>query len=283
MLNYSLRKAILLSVALLWMLFVASNTNAEESDAYVFGAVPQFEPQKLNNIWRPLLKELEKRTGLKFKMQGSSKIPAFEKSFVEGEFDFAYMNPYHMIVAEQKQGYIPIVRDHGRQLFGILVVKKDSAFQKIEDLHGKNIAFPAPNALGAALLMRADLTKFGIDFSPLYVKTHSSVYLHVALGLTQAGGGVKGSFNRQGEDIKNSLRIIYETKRMPPHPVAAHPRVPEHVIKQVQKAFLDIGATPAGKMMLSKVPIKKIGTAELQEYMILKEWGLEKFYVNKTN
>ena len=145
------------------------------AQTYTFGIVPQFEARKLARIWEPIISEIERRTGYDFEIVGSPRIPEFEDSFREGEFDFAYMNPYHAIVAAQAQGYQPLIRDGGRELFGILVVRDDSDYQSVEDLEGQTIAFPAPNALGASLLIRSDLTNHhSIDFSPMYVSTHGS-------------------------------------------------------------------------------------------------------------
>jgi len=37
-------------------------------------------------------------------MIGAPTIPAFEVAFQGGEYDIAYMNPYHGVMAEQAQG-----------------------------------------------------------------------------------------------------------------------------------------------------------------------------------
>jgi len=96
----------LLSIlAVITPLFINPLSAAET--VYRFGVVPQFEPRKLANIWVPIIKELEKRTGLEFTMVGSPKIPDFEVSFLAGDFDFAYMNPYHAMLAGEKKGTSP--------------------------------------------------------------------------------------------------------------------------------------------------------------------------------
>jgi len=244
---------------------------------YLLGVVPQFGPQKLHEIWLPIIHELEVKTGYKFRLVGDPTIPAFEKEFMKGKFDFAYMNPYHIVEANRKQGYIPLVRDHGRKLFGILTVRMDSRIKSVMQLHGKKIAFPSPNALGASLLMRADLINhFKIDFEPVYAKTHTSTYYNVALGLVDAGGGVMGTLNRQKKEIKDRLRVLYETKRVSPHPFAAHPRVPKKVREAVRNAFLKIN-----QKLLVKVPFKKIGSSNLKDHQELATWGLEKLYVSE--
>ncbi|HCY85953.1 MAG TPA: phosphate ABC transporter, partial [Desulfobacteraceae bacterium] len=115
------------------------------------GVVPQFEARKLRRVWQPILNRLEAATGEKFKLVGSPTIPTFEAEFMDGDFDFAYMNPYHLILAHRKVGYRPLVRDVGRKLFGVLVVAENGGIKEVSDLAGKVIAFPAPNALGASL------------------------------------------------------------------------------------------------------------------------------------
>lgn len=251
-----------------------------ESPAYTVGVVPQFAARKLRKIWQPILNELEKRTGYRFKMVGSPTIPAFETEFMSGNFDFAYMNPYHLMLAAAQEGYIPLARDVGRTLHGVLVIRADSEIKKITDLDGKTLAFPAPNALGASLLMRQELAdKFGITIKPVYVKSHDSVYLNVLLKKAAAGGGVQKTLNRQKEDFKKQLKVIHRTTAVSPHPLAVHPRVPEKVQQAVKEALLAMGASEGGKKLLAKVPMKKIGRAALADYAPLGNMGLERFFV----
>ncbi|SMR70841.1 phosphonate transport system substrate-binding protein [Aliiroseovarius halocynthiae] len=250
------------------------------AQTYTFGVVPQFEARKLARIWEPIIDEIEKRTGYDFKIVGSPRIPEFETSFMNGEFDFAYMNPYHSIIAAQTQGYQPLLRDGGRELFGILVVRDDSDFQSVEDLEGHTIAFPAPNALGASLLIRSDLAnQRNVDFSPMYVSTHGSAYLNVILNQAAAAGGVMGTFRSQPIEISEQLRVLYKTTRVPPHPIAAHPRVPEDVQKKVTQAFLDLWKTGYGRELLERVPIREVMEASLDDYSELQEMGLDEFFV----
>jgi len=252
----------------------------QAGDVYTLGVVPQFEPRKLVGIWQPILDELQKRTGVEIRLQGSKDIPEFEAKLAHGEFDFAYMNPYHALTAARDQGYLPLVRDGGRALYGILVVRKDAPIKDVKQLDGAEIAFPAPNALGASLLMRAQLTRDqGIQFTPKYVQTHSSVYLNVVLGQAAAGGGVMGTFNQQPSEVREQLRTLYVTRDMPPHPFGAHPRVPDTVRIEVTKALIELSLTPRGKDLLAGVPFDRLIKTSYAEYQIMESWGLEDFYV----
>lgn len=258
----------------------AQADHAKNPVQYTIGVVPQFEQRKLFKIWQPVIDELEKKTGLAFHLVGSPKIPVFEKKFLAGEYDFAYMNPYHVLKANASQGYIPLVKDGGRKLQGVLVVNKNNPAQDLAALNNRIFAFPSPNAFGASLLMRADLTnEHGITFFPRYVQTHSSVYLNVALGQADAGGGVMSTFNAQKQAVKDRLKIIYKTREVPPHPFAAHPRVPLKDRERVRKAWLELAASPDGQKLLQAIPMVSAESADISDYRFMLEWDLDQFYV----
>ena len=245
-----------------------------------FGVVPQFDAQRIQAIWQPVLDAIEKQSGLHFELVGSPDIPGFEKQFLAGEFDFAYMNPYHLLKAHQSQGYTPLIRDVGRTLFGIVVVRKDSPVQDVKDLDGKEVAFPAPNALGAALLPRTEFGEiYKINIQPRYVRSHSSVYLNVVTGQTAAGGGVQKTLQKQPANIRDALKVIYKTPQVAPHPVAVHPRVDKATKDKVREAFLQLGKSPEGRELLANIPMKQVGRATLEDYEPLKQMGLDKYYV----
>ncbi|MDH3353592.1 MAG: phosphate/phosphite/phosphonate ABC transporter substrate-binding protein [Chromatiales bacterium] len=279
--NKLLLSLLAISLLLISPLVPAAHESPNSShDYYTIGVVPQFEVRRLYKIWSPIIKELERITGLKFKIKGSPTIPEFEQEFMEGKFDFAYMNPYHSLIAYEAIGYLPLVRDIGRSLHGVLVVTKKSGINSPKELDGKEIAFPAPNALGASLQMRQELhDKVKISIQPKYVKTHDSVYLNVLLGNSAAGGGVQKTLNRQKSQYKNALKIIHQTQAVAPHPFVVHPRISKEIRARVQQAMLQLGTTKKGRALLSKIPMKKIGKASIKDYMPLKEMGLERFFV----
>ena len=264
----------------LLMLAGHSTVGMAEPRTYVIGVVPQFEPRRTVEIWQPILDQIYLRTGIKLVLRPSPSIPEFEQQFSDGVFDFAYMNPYHLLVANRKQGYRPILRDVGRELYGIVVVKKDSPLSSVKALDGKKVAFPAPNSLGAALIPRAEFKrKFNIKVQELYVKSHSSVYLNVVLGLTEAGGGIQKTLDRQPKEIRDQLRVLYKTKSVASHPIAVHPRVSRDIRVKLTSAFMELGATVQGRSMLADVPFKRIGTTSMKDYYNLRRMRLEAFYV----
>ena len=246
---------------------------------YTIGVVPQWGSERLFEIWQPLVTHLSDQTGLNLKLEPTFSIPNFEQGFSEGEYDFAYMNPYHFVCAQRDQGYLPLVRDHKRQLTGILVSAKDSDIKSIEQLEGQRVDFPSPNALGASLYMRTLLAReFNVECVPKFVQTHESVYLNVISGKAVAGGGVRRTLEAQIPELQERLRVIYETPGVAPHPLAYHPRVPEHVAAKVTTAMIEMATSEEGKKLLAGIPMTKPGTATREDYQPLVDLKLEEFY-----
>ncbi|VAW81652.1 Phosphonate ABC transporter phosphate-binding periplasmic component (TC 3.A.1.9.1) [hydrothermal vent metagenome] len=250
---------------------------SSKGPVYKIGVVPQFGQRKLFRIWVPIIKRLKKDTGLNFELVGSHQIPDFEDKFMAGNFDFAYMNPYHAVNANRTQGYIPLVRDGSRVLQGIIVVRKDNPIHSVKELNSQSVAYPSAKALGASLLPRSELVKkFNVTTTPVYAKTHTSVYLHVVQNLVVAGGGIKSTLEKQKPQIKNLLRVLYYTQTHKSHPIVAHPRVPIGDMLKVQYAFLKMSKTLSGAALLKKIPMNKAIIATMPDYDSVKNLNFKR-------
>ena len=252
--------------------------SARAEQVYSFGVVPQFLPNKIIEIWEPVLTEVSRRSGVELQLAGAQDIPTFEETFGIGSYDFAFMNPYHFTTAQSLKGYIALVNDNGRKLRGVVVVAKNSPIQNLSDLNGEKVSFPSPNALGASLLVRAELEQIHNSFvKPVYRETHTFSYLAALVGETAAAGGVLSTLKAQKKQVQDGLRVIYETTGVPPHPIAAHPRVPEDVRERVKQAFLGLGQTEDGKAMLAKIPMREIGLVESETFDGLRSMNLDDY------
>jgi len=257
--------------------------HAEQAAAatYSLAITPQFEYRKLFEIWNPIVAELEKRTGLSFKLITNLSLEEYEQEVGRGNPDFIYANPYLIVKENRNQGYLPLVRDRA-PIRGILVVRKESPVRQVSQLNGKSIAIPSPNALGGGLLLRADLDQiFHIKFDQIYAKSHTSAYLHVLNGLADAGGGVEKTLQEQEQAVQEALRVLYTTRKAPSLPVAAHPRVPAKIREKVRRALLDMANTPDGMALLAKVPMKQPVPASLEEYLAMRSWHLNNYWVKE--
>jgi len=268
---------------LLFCLLASLPVNAQTSrQAFTLSVVPQFTPVDIGLRWTPLLRHLEAETGYTFQLRLLEKIPRFETDFLAGIPDLVYLNPYHMLMAAEAQGFIPLVRGSD-PLIGILVAEKDSPIKTLQDLNGKRLVFPAPNAFGASLYLRALLTeKEGLRFSSDYVGSHQNVYRHVLIGEAAAGGGIHATLDKESVAIQNRLRVLYTTPGVPPHPLAAHPRVSPDAREKIRAALLKLDSTPGGRKILADVELDKVISADFaRDYLPLTKLKLKHYSVSK--
>jgi phosphonate transport system substrate-binding protein len=242
--------------------------------------VPQLSPIAIHKAWIPILEKLSAETGLKFELIVENSIPSFEHSLTEGVPDIAFMNPYHMILAKRTQAYTPLIRDSANLLTGIIVVRKDSKISSLEDLQSKHMTFPAPNAFAASLLVRAILAQRHITIYPEYIKTHSNVYRSVLLNDADAGGGVNNTYDREPNDVREQLRILFVTPESAPHPLAVHPRLAETLRQQIYVAFIKLAGDPLNAELFDAIQIPKpIAADYARDYLPLEALELDRYAI----
>ena len=247
---------------------------------YTFDVVPQFPAAKIYTTWSPLLQRIGQEAGLCFELRVSASIPEFEQRFLKGESDFTFLNPYHAVLAYQKKKYQPLLADTQDLLTGILVVRSDNPIKNLNDLKGKNVSFPAPNSFAASLLIRAELAKQKIDVNPVFVKTHSNVYRSVINKDALAGGGVNNTLDNEAPEVRQQLRVLYETPAYTPHPIATHPSVTSEVRERFLKAMVKLSQDEEGQKLLDGINLNKPQAVNYaKHYKVLESLQLEKFLV----
>lgn len=267
---------VVLFTASIW---IYGTTMAQATTTYTVAVVPQFAAVRIFNDWRPFLEQLERATGYHFKLLTYAKISDFDEALLKGIPDIAYMNPYHLILAHEDQGYRPLVRDSG-QLTGILVVRRDSSIDNLSQLQGQAVAFPAPNAFGASLYIRAELAARHLDLKPEYVGSHQNVYRAVARGDVVAGGGVQETLSREPPALQAQLRVLYVTPGVAPHPLAASPRVSEAAGQKITDALLALRDTADGRRLLAGVQLGNPIRANFdRDYAPLLKLDIQRFVI----
>ena len=250
---------------------------------YTLAIVPQSSPASTYRQWTPFAERLGRLIGESLQIRVYRTFDEFETDLVNGRVDFAYMNPYHLLIARKQQGYLPLLRDGSRLLSGVLVVRRDSAVKSPQDLNGLDIGFPDPDAFAASLYMRALLQeKEKIRFQPRYFTTHSNVYRHVILGTVAAGGGVNVTLARERPEARNELRVLYETPATSPHPLCAHPRISTALQQRVIQAVLRMVEDDDGRAALKLIDIPQpIRANYARDYQSLENLHLEKYRLQK--
>ena len=273
--SIALSKWVLMGVWAGLLVILPDWARAQDPLTLSFGIVPQQSATKLARLWTPICKYISRQTGNRFVFKTAKDIPTFEKRLAAEGYDIAYMNPYHYTVFSIDPGYRAFAKETDKRIQGIVVVKKDSAYQSIRELAGKTLAFPAPAAFAASVLPRAYLKKNGIEIDPKYVNSHDSVYLTVSKGLYPAGGGIQRTFDNMPEATRGKLRILWTTPEYTPHAFAARPQLSAAVVNDVAGVLAGMGTDTEGRELLKNLNFNPLGPARDRDWDDVRELGIE--------
>ncbi|MBU3589327.1 phosphate/phosphite/phosphonate ABC transporter substrate-binding protein [Polynucleobacter sp. 80A-SIGWE] len=283
----SITKTIIFSCSILLPAIAFGKCIGDQNSPYPVRSVyvvPQMAASQLYVRWSPVLEKVGLAAGICFDLTIVQTIPDFERELLSGKPNFAFMNPYHEVMAYRAKGYLPLLADGKNQLDGIIVVRNKSKIENINDLRGAKLAFPAPNAFAASLLVRATLAKQGINIEPIYVKSHNNVYRSVIAGDVSAGGAVNNTLQREPAEVQEQLRVLFKTSGYMPHPFSVNPKIPLKERNLVVQAFLDLAKTDEGRRLLDGIQMPEpIPVNYARDYQSLEGLGLEKFVVNSAN
>ncbi|RDH90447.1 MAG: phosphate ABC transporter substrate-binding protein [endosymbiont of Seepiophila jonesi] len=248
---------------------------AQEPPTLTFGLVPQQSATKLARLWGPIMQYIGKKSGTRLVFKTAPNIPEFERRCAKGEYDIAYMNPYHYTVFHDSPGYEVFARQKSIRIRGIVVVRKESAIHSLHDLAGKTLAFPAPAAFAASVLPRANLANNDIPFSAKYVSSHDSVYRSIAKGLYVAGGGIQRTFNNVDPTVREQLRMLWTSESFTPHAFAAHPRVDPAAITRIKEVMINMENDPEGRRLLTSINFKGIEVGKNKDWDDVRALGID--------
>lgn len=263
------------------LLFVCCSALAQQSQSgdtgnveYSLGIVPQQSTQKLATMWLPLIDYLNAQTGFSITFSTAKDIPTFEDRVAEQQYDLAYINPYHYVVFSDSANYVPLARDAHKRISGIIVVREDSPYTTLQQLHGATLAFPAPAAFAASIIPRGMLAKENISINAQYVNSHDSVYLNVINGLFPAGGGIIRTLEHLPKMQNEKLRILWRSQDFTPHALAVHSRVPEAHRKKILAALIALNDSAENAHLLRGINFSGFAEAQDSDWDDVRELGI---------
>lgn len=258
----------------LFLLIISPSLMAEGKPLY-FAVVPQQAASKLAKLWVPILQHVSKETGLDIRFKTTTNIPVFEQRLSKGEYDLAYMNPYHYVVFNQALGYKAFAKQMNKYIKGIMVVHKDSDINDINQLQGKILAFPSPAAFAASILPRGYMKSQGIDVKPKYVSSHDSVYFNIAKKIYPAGGGIMRTLHSTSPGILSQLKILWVSKPYTPHAFAAKAGLPDDIVNRIRDSFIGLNKTEAGRKLLAGLAFTGIERAYDKDWDEVRKLNLD--------
>lgn len=255
---------------------------ADRKDRIVLGVAPSLPPTKLFTQFQPLADYLARKTGKEIVLSTAQSHPAYLERLKNGEYELIFPNPYHYILASKAAGYTPIAKVYGIPFQGLIVVRRDSGIDKISDLKGKKIAYPAPLALAATMQVRAYLKRQGIDperdTRETYAASQESVIYGVHQRLFDAAGTWPEALEAIPDDVRRELKVLAETETLPHRPMAIRNDVPSDVSEKLKNAILGMKDDPEGRSILASIGYKGFEDTSDRDYDKVREWARKNGY-----
>lgn len=245
---------------------------------YHVGIHPLHNPKRLFEVYAPLIDLFNAAIpDVTFVLEASRNYDEFDKKLYAGYFDFALPNPYQTINA-LKHGYHVFAKMGDDANFrGIILVRKDSHIERVADLKGKAVSYPAPTALAATLMPQYYLHTHGLninqDIENRYVGSQESSIMNVLNGDVAAGATWPVPWNvfvQKNPQLASQLEVKWQTEPLLNNSWVAKETVSPEMINTVSNILLNLQQTLQGKDILTNISISKFEAANNATYDPIK-------------
>lgn len=248
--------------------------------SYIVGIHPYLNSKKTYLSYRPILDYLEANiAGVKFELQTASNYADYEEKLYKTKFDFALPNPYQTVNAIS-MGYTVIAKMKPDDVFrGVIVARKSSNIQSVNDLKGKTVSFPAKTALAAAMMPLYFLHKNGLDVNKdIELKFVGSQFSSIMNAYT--GDSIAAAtwpppweqWKKENPDMATEMIILWVTQPLTNNGFVAKDTIDNNLSLQVAKALVELSSTEKGKTILQNAGFDGFEYADNAKYEPVKKF-----------
>ena len=245
--------------------------------------LPLYSPLTIYKRYDPLMRYLSEKTGYEFKLVIPKNFEEFIQIVSEGKVDFSYQNPYVFSIISKKYPVkalaITIGEDCtqeegicGDERFrGIIITRKDSKINKLEDLKGKKIMIVSPTSAGGFLSQKIYLEKKGFnltrDFKLIDAKRQEKVIIGVYKGEADAGFIREAALSVWADEVDMSkIKILDYGEYLPNWPFSVVRNRNHELTTKVKEIIINLDSD-----ILKKAKIKGFKEATDEDIKKLKQ------------
>jgi len=222
----------------------------------VFGKIPDENASGTMDRYGPLMDFLSKEIGTKVTLRIAQDYAAVIEGQRAGQIHIGYYGPASyaravMVGAKIEPVAIEVNEDGTKGYYSVFYVKKDSPYQKIEDLKGKNLGLVDPNSTSGNNVPRFSLAKMGIEPETffgkvVYTGSHENAVIALGQGTVDVAANWWNDENesmlkrmeRKGMARYDDYRIIFKSEQIVNSPIAMMSDLPDDLKKAISTALL---------------------------------------------
>jgi len=239
--------------------------------------------------YQKLADYLTQRTGSQNKMIGDLSYRTINAMLRAGAVDVGFICGYPYTELKVRQPDLTLLAapvpvgaryQHRPVYFSELVVNRGSAFQSLDDLRGKRLAFNSDISNSGYNMPRFELVERGLTKgffgSTLQSGAHDDSVKFVAEGRADAAfvdSLVLDDMLRRKHPAAAQIRIIASLGPAPAPPVVARPGMPLEQRNGLQRALLEMDQNPQGRAILAELGIERFVRVSDQDYQPIRDWA----------
>lgn len=213
----------------------------------VLGLHPNISARTVIDLYQPLRQYLEQSLKRPVEIYTAPDFQTYVTRTMHREYDIAVTAP-HLVPMAQRTGYIPLFH-YATELTAVVIVAKDSAIHRIEDLHGKTIALPDPMTIISIMgidYLRKHRLIVDRDIKIFSARSHNNAA--IAVERAQAAAAIVGSvpFKQLPAELRADLRIVAHTESVPSQFIIVSDRLPLALRERIRDSLQVFAATDAG-------------------------------------
>lgn len=215
----------------------------------VLGVFPYVTPGQLVQFHSPLRQLLADTLQRPVSLVTAPDFKTFVQRTREGQYDIILTAPHMGRLAETRDGYQRIAAT-GHEVQGIILVKRDAPYQKVEDLAGKNIMMAQRISILYQLTekyLRDHGLVPGKNIQVIETRTHNNAMYAPLRGEAEAAMTGTVLWQAVGDEFKGKMRPIGSTDRQPGFLLMGQRNMSQTEIAKLRAAVMAFADTPQGR------------------------------------
>lgn len=234
---------------------------------------PLHNPQRLLAVYGPLVELLQARLGEPVDIEASRGYASYEDKIRQRGPAVLLSNPWQTLLA-LRHGYRVIAMAGDPDDFhGLLIARRDGPVHVPSDLRGREVAYPAPTAVAAAMLPQWYLSRAGLvidrDVKSRYVGSQESALLNVWSGDTAAAGTWPQpwrAFQQTHPEKAAALHVLWRTGTLPGNAVMVRDDLPPAQAERLRSTLLALHQDGEGRRVLAVARTARFSPADDTTY-----------------
>jgi len=219
----------------------------KDKDMLIFGVNPFTKPEKIEDLYVPIINKLCKKINKKAKTVIVSDYEELTNYIKNDLIDIGWFSPMAYVKAKAETDVIPLITPliNGKDSYrGYIFTRKDSKYSKLLDLKNSIFAFVDPLSTSGYVYPKQMLKEVGINVDTdlkekKFLGNHDNVIKAVLDNKVQVGATYNEAWERAANILNlDNLKILKKTDPIPKDVIAARPNLDTDILEAAKNIFL---------------------------------------------